>query len=122
MGFVKLTEMEQVVMKCIWNSDYDMSLPNVIDMAVNKYKKDWKPQTVSTYLSHLVKKGYLRFYRVGRTFKYQALVEQEGYRAMLLKNHIEFWDNGDIDLFAQDLTAEGTVTKEQMEALVQKIK
>ena len=63
MKFTKITEMEQLVMKCIWTSDEDMSLPNVMGIANGKYKKDWKPQTVSTYLSHLVKKGYLNFYR-----------------------------------------------------------
>ena len=52
MKFTKITEMEQLVMKCIWTSDEDMSLPNVMGIANGKYKKDWKPQTVSTYLSH----------------------------------------------------------------------
>lgn len=117
MKFTKITEMEQLVMKCIWTSDEDMSLPNVMGIANGKYKKDWKPQTVSTYLSHLVKKGYLNFYRQGRTFKYHSLIDEADYRAEVLKNHIEFWDDGDINLFAKDLLSDGTVSSEQLAEL-----
>ena len=39
--------------------------------AVNMRGHEWKPQTVSTFLIRLVKKGYVSTYRKGRYFYYQ---------------------------------------------------
>lgn len=63
----------------------------------DKYHKQWKPQTVSTFLAHLVQKGYLRHYRQGRTFLYQILVPFEAYRAQITREFDKFWyyDSGD---------------------------
>ena len=33
MKFTKITEMEQLVMKCIWTSDEDLSVPYVLGIA-----------------------------------------------------------------------------------------
>lgn len=48
--------------------------------AVNMRGHEWKPQTVSTFLIRLVKKGYVSTYRKGRYFYYVPVVPLEEYQ------------------------------------------
>ena len=59
-----LTECEVLVMKVIWESADVLSIQEITSRINLKYKKDWKLQTVSTFLSRAVKKGYLE--KIGR--------------------------------------------------------
>ena len=47
-----LTTAEMLVMRAIWLADHDLVLNEVVRDCNAAYGKDWKPQTVSTYLSH----------------------------------------------------------------------
>lgn len=62
-----LTECEVLVMKVIWESGEVMSVQEITSRINLKYKKDWKLQTVSTFLSRAVRKGYLEMKRNGRS-------------------------------------------------------
>ena len=59
MNAKQLTAAETIVMKCIWDADHEMSLAEIVKNANEGYGKEWKPQTVSTYLAKLcIKKLY----------------------------------------------------------------
>ena len=59
MNAKQLTAAETIVMKCIWDADHEMSLAEIVKNANEGYGKEWKPQTVSTYLAkHLPEKLY----------------------------------------------------------------
>ncbi len=88
-----LTECEQLVMKVIWSSPVELTLPDIVKNVNETYGKDWKPQTVSTFLARLVKKNFLNSYRSGRTFYYQPLVSEKAYGNRVIKNCVEFWSN-----------------------------
>ena len=45
-----LTTAEMLVMRAIWLADHDMVLSEVVKACNAVYEKNWKPQTVSTYL------------------------------------------------------------------------
>ena len=61
-----MTDCELLVMKCIWDTPEELTLPDIVTLVNEKFKKDWKPQTVSTFLARLVRKGFLEMYRKGR--------------------------------------------------------
>ena len=76
---------ERQVMKVIWQSKEELDLANILK-AVNKNTGyDWKPQTVSTFLSRLVKKGYLKGTRKGRYVYYQPLITREKWIIAAIK-------------------------------------
>lgn len=90
----ELTDCEVLVMKVIWQSDTVMSIQEIISRINQQYQKDWKIQTVSTFLSRAVKKGYLEMKRRGRTFEYYPLVTQEQYGRREIAKCVENWGNG----------------------------
>ena len=78
MNAKQLTAAETIVMKCIWDADHEMSLAEIVKNANEGYGKEWKPQTVSTYLAKLCIKNYIQMKRVGRTITYEVLITQDG--------------------------------------------
>ncbi len=99
----KLTTCEELVMKTIWDASEELSLTEIMQRVNEKYHKEWKPQTVSTFLARLVRKGYLQYYRKGRVFFYQTLVPLEEYRGQQAKEFVEFWHHGNADEFLRSL-------------------
>ena len=117
MKIEKLTESEELVMKSIWDCKKEPVLSDVVDRVNGFYGKDWKPQTVSTFLSKLVRKDYLKLQRNGKIYTYKFLVPEEAYRRKLYKHHISFWNHNDIVEFVQEMLNNQDLTKEDLEKL-----
>lgn len=112
-----LTESEKITMKCVWDLGDGTRLAHILALANEKYGKDWKSQTVSTFLGKLVLKGYLDHYRDGRYFCYRILISKSDYRCHELAREMHFWDDGDMELFASELLNEQTFTQQEREIL-----
>lgn len=117
-----LTESEQVVMKCIWDSPVELTLSDVTKSVNADYGKDWKPQTVSTFLCRLVRKGFLSSYRKGRYFFYQTLVKERDYKKRVMKRYIKFWEKGDGVGFVMSLCEDKVITDDEISNLKEKLK
>lgn len=89
----KLTPIEEKVMMIIWDSDEKPHLSEIVKEINERYGKDWRPQTISTYLAHLVRKGYLSFERKGNIFLYTPLVDKKSFCKQQLKNMYEYYGN-----------------------------
>ena len=98
-----LTESEKITMKCVWDLGEGARLAHIMEVANSRYKKNWKPQTVSTFLGKLVRKGFLEQYRDGRYFYYHILVSRHDYGCRMLRDDLDFWDDGDVDEFVSEL-------------------
>lgn len=117
-----LTESEKVTMKCVWDLGDGTRLAHILAKANEVYGKEWKSQTVSTFLGKLVLKGYLEQYRDGRYFCYRILISKREYRCHELAREVQFWDNGDVRLFAEELLDEKTFTKQERQKLKEAMK
>lgn len=84
-----------------------------------KIQKNWKPQTVSTFLGKLVKKKFLEQYRDGRYFYYHILVTRHDYRCRMLKEDLQFWNDGDTGEFAEELMDKKTFSEEQRKEIAE---
>lgn len=117
----EITECEKVVMKCVWDSEEDLSMQEITAQVNSLYDKNWKTQTVSTFLARLVRKDYLKMYRKGRCFYYQALVEREEYKDDVLKDYIQFWNGGNMSAFVCGLFNKSFMSQSDKEELKKKI-
>lgn len=119
--FEHLTDCEEMVMKIVWDAERELGLMDITHGVNEACKKNWKPQTVSTFLARLVKKGYLKHYRQGRIFFYQILIPREKYVGKRANEFIEFWNHGNAEEFLiallgmRDLRSE---EKEEMQKLL----
>lgn len=92
-----LTKCEEKIMDIIWESDVELNLPGIVERVNRKYGTDWKPQTISTFLTRLRKKKVVEVYRAGRTFFYQPLVSRDAYVRKITVELCEMWFGGDAD-------------------------
>lgn len=99
----KLSECEEQTMAVIWSSEVELSLQSIRAEVNSRFNHEWKPQTVGTYLSRLVKKEYLTFKRKGRFVYYTPLVEREPYRKEKLQSLVEMLYDGAVEIVKQDL-------------------
>lgn len=112
-----ITDCEQLVMKCVWDSEEDLSMMQMVDLVQEKYGKVWKPQTISTFLARLVKKGYLEMTRHGRVFFYHQIIEHQDYVQTLSKEYVDFWFKGDASSFIDAVKKERGLTEEEVTKL-----
>lgn len=112
-----LSDCEQMVMKCIWDSGRELRVQEITDDVNRNYQREWKLQTVSTFISRLVKKGYLDMYRKGRTFFYRPLIEEKEYRNWLMAEYIKFWNGGNLVDFVCGLCACAELSDEEKQKI-----
>ena len=98
---MKLTNAELLVMKCIWDTPEDMVLSQVVSMVNGRYGKGWRPQTVSTYLAHLVQKKFLKMTRQGKIYTYHPLIPEDVYRTEVMADFVDFWGTGSAASFLE---------------------
>ena len=102
-----LTECERIVMKSVWDAGKDVSLMEIMAAIQDKYGRNWKRQTVSTFLLHLIQKGYLTSYRVGRVFYYHEEVAMETFKKQITAEFLSFWYNNSLKEFHEVVDALG---------------
>ena len=90
----ELTNIEMLIMKCIWDTPEELALSDLVEMVNQRFNKTWRPQTISTYLAHLVRKGYLSMRRQGKVFLYTPLVSQKKYRKTQINELVHYWGSG----------------------------
>lgn len=112
-----LTASETLVMKCIWDADFEMSLGDIFEEVNNKYAKAWKYQTVSTFLAKLVQKGFIRARREGHRMVYEILVPEMEYKSKQARDFVDFWNNGSSSQFLQVLYKGRRISAEAAEEL-----
>lgn len=107
-------------MKIIWDSTEDLALQEVMNGVNHENGKEWKPQTVSTFLSRLVKKGFLSMYRKGRYCYYQPLVSKDEFWRATMEENARFFTKGDMCELACKL-CDDILTAKDIEKLKKKL-
>ena len=79
MNTKEITDCERLVMLIIWDASKDLSMQEICAECNQRFGKNWKTQTVSTFLARLVQKGSLSMQRKGRVFYYTPLVTKQEY-------------------------------------------
>ena len=116
-----LTESEKITMKCVWDIGDGARLSRIMTLANDKYGKEWKPQTVSTFLGKLVRKGFVEQYRDGRYFYYRILIDKHTYRTQMIRDDVEFWDDDSLEMHISELFDKKSFTgkeRKQLKSLV----
>lgn len=75
----KLSDTELELMEAIWASAPPVTSTELLNQFLLK-GRDWKAQTISTFLSRLVDKGFLTATRHGRLNKYIPEISPEEYK------------------------------------------
>ncbi len=113
-NFQKLSETEMEVMQIIWASDHPMTSGELLDIFAREKGKEWKGQTIATFLARLVEKGVLTFIKQGRANIYKPGMSPEEYQSQEAKNLLETLYEGSVKNFLTTLYDGKKLTKDEM--------
>jgi len=71
---LEISDAEHQVMKIIWLAKTPLNTNEIVERL--ETSTSWKPKTIHTLISRLVKKGALQYKKDGRVFVYTPLVEE----------------------------------------------
>lgn len=112
-----LTAIEKKIMMTIWSTDHRMALKEIVGQVNKRYHAEWKPQTISTYLAHLIRKGYLSMERQGKVFLYTAEVQQKIFVEHEIQDFYEYYDFYDLMDFIKAMNESGRIKKADLEEM-----
>lgn len=78
-AFFGLTSNELDVMEMFWSKKDSMSFGEILEYMSTVLKKEWKSQTLNTYLSNLRKAGLVQIDRTNYHYQYSAACTKEEY-------------------------------------------
>ena len=113
----ELSVCEAPIMKIIWESNPDISVPELVKQLNEQYGKEYARTTVVTFLTRMAGKGYITTQRRGRLSYVHAIKSEQEYKQQLAQKEIEFWFHGSMAEFAQTLCAAAPLTHEECQKL-----
>ena len=113
----ELSVCEALIMKIIWESNPDISVPELVKQLNEQYGKEYARTTVVTFLTRMAGKGYITTQRRGRISYVHAIKSEQEYKQQLAQKEIEFWFHGSMAEFAQTLCAAAPLTHEECQKL-----
>lgn len=105
----KLTTAELAVIGEIWRAEEtgvdatEITMSYLTQKCNENQGKDWKTQTVSTFLAHMVKKEYLEMRRFGRHFYYKTLVNKKEVLNQSVKQLADILYSGNVSDLVQEI-------------------
>lgn len=88
-GQYNLSETELEIMEVIWAADRGFTFSELLSFFNNERGKEWKKQTLNTFLVRLIDKGALRSEKIGTKFVYFAINTK--------MEHIQVWTHKLLD-------------------------
>ena len=114
-NFQKLSETEMEVMQIIWASGHPITSGELLDIFAKDKGKEWKGQTMATFLARLVEKGVLiSTKQQGRTNIYEPCISPEEYRSQEAKSLLETLYEGSVKNFLTTLYDGKELTKDEI--------
>lgn len=109
-----ISSAEWSVMKVVWRQGAVTANGVVAALAG---ATDWKPKTIHTLLSRLVKKGVLEAKRQGREYLFRPLVEESDCRHAQSRSFLERVFDGRIAPFVACFMERGDLTEDEVREL-----
>ncbi|MFS0647424.1 BlaI/MecI/CopY family transcriptional regulator [Siminovitchia sp. 179-K 8D1 HS] len=110
----QISEAEYEVMKIVWKYE-PISTPEVVEKVSKKI--DWKPNTIQTMLSRLVKKKALQTRKQGRVFVYTSLIGEHEYVEQTSKKFLKQFFDGTLNSMVLNFIENDQLSKDEISEL-----
>ena len=112
---LEITDAEYQVMKVIWVAGTPLNTNEVVEKL--ETSTAWKPKTIHTLLSRLVKKGALEYEKDGRVFVYTPLVDESEILAQENDSFLSRFYNGDLNPMVLNLLEQDKLSDDDISTL-----
>ncbi|RKI99413.1 transcriptional regulator [bacterium D16-54] len=117
-NFTGLSNTEIKIMEQLWKIDQPLSLKEITEFLNKQLNKEWKQQTVGTYLSHLQKAGIIKTdKRFSKLYLYFPSCTKEEYLEKCACNFVEQVFDNSLSSFIAAFAKEGKISQRDAEEL-----
>ena len=113
---MQISDSELVLMQLIWEKGGVALFAEITD-ALEQKNLNWKKNTVLTFLSRLIEKGFLKIKKIGRRNEYKAIVSEQQYHTAQTRAFVNKVYDGNIAGLVSTLIGQGFVSEEEQEEL-----
>ena len=114
-GKPEISDAEYQVMKVIWAAGTPISTNEVVERL--KTYTAWKPKTIHTLLSRLVKKNALQYEKDGRVFVYTPLVKESEILSVENDNFLNRFYDGALNAMVVNLLEQDKLSDDDIATL-----
>lgn len=97
---IELSSCEKMVLSCIYEyqrrNDVAPDLTSIVEMANARFEKDWKVQTVCTFLTRMEKKGLIVIERRRKSSRYIPAISREEYLRQAFEEFAKLYFNDNL--------------------------
>ncbi|MBQ6993804.1 MAG: BlaI/MecI/CopY family transcriptional regulator [Lachnospiraceae bacterium] len=113
----EMSESEEMIMKYLWNSQEGRYFNEIMEHLNSTYQKDWKKQTINTFIKRLIDKGLVSFEHVGGSKRYVSAINREQYRQGEAKSFLDEFYQGSVYTFLSALSGGKSIDEKTAEKL-----
>lgn len=114
----KMSDAEREVMQFVWAAGRSVSSAKLLD-DLKTINREWKPNTVLTFLARLIEKGLLTSVRHGRSNEYIPLITESEYKQFETRTFLNSVHDGSVKSFITALYEGNDLTAEEIAELKQ---
>ena len=112
--FYELTDTELELKEIFWSTEEQLSFKELMKYSNEVLKKDWKKQTLSTYLKHLQNEGMIGVYkRNSKYYSYYSLVTKDEFLQEWTKKIVNQSFGNSLSNFVAAFTGGNRLSKEE---------
>lgn len=98
--FMELSNCEKMVLGCIYEyqrrNDVAPDLMSIVELVNLRFEKEWKMQTVCTFLTRMEKKGLILIERRRRNSRYTPVLPREEYLKIVFSELAKLYFNDNV--------------------------
>jgi predicted transcriptional regulator len=106
-----MTISESLIMEYLWKEESGKSFTQIMDFLINEAGKEWKKQTINTFLKRLTDKGLIAVDKKGNIMEYTAAFSKKEYEKGRAKKLLNDFYDGSINAFLTALTGGQKIDK-----------
>lgn len=121
MANCELTKSEKEIMNIIWDAQRPLMIQEILDEVQKRYDKEWRPQTLSSFLRSLVGKELLDYHRKNMFSFYWSCMSRKEYASCIQQQMLDEWFNGSSKEFLDTFIKKCDVPKEILKEILEEM-
>ena len=107
-----ISKSEALIMELLWNENKGTGFVEIMSYLNEVEGKEWKKQTINTFIKRLSEKGLIEAQQTGKNKMYYATITKPQYEKGHAKKFLKDFYNGSINTFLSALTGGQKIDKE----------
>ena len=113
----EMSQSESLIMDFLWKNDGGKGFSEIMEYLNGELHKNWKKQTINTFIRHLIDKGLISADTSQKSRRYSAALTPAEYaRGKADKILADFYD-GSVEVFLSALTGGKKLSREMVDEL-----